>query len=460
MARSKTTHVVFIASAAALGGFLFGFDTAIINGTVSALKQYFDADAVQIGLAVSLALLGSALGAFFAGQLADRIGRVRVMLLASVAFTLSALGSGMPFGLADFVFWRILGGVAVGAASVIAPAYIAEVAPAHMRGRLGSLQQLAIVIGIFVALLINYVFSASAGSAENPWLLGQEAWRWMFWSEIPVAVIYGIAALMIPESPRFLVAKGRAEEAARVLDSVGAGDPKTIVAEIQATVRTDKRPSLALLKGKSFGLLPIVWVGIGLSALQQFVGINVIFYYSSMLWQAVGFSESDALMITVVTGITNVVTTFVGIAFVDKFGRKPLLLVGSIVMALMLGTMAYIFGMAPIGADGNPILTETTGLIAGIAANVYVFGFGFSWGPMVWVLLGEMFNNQIRGAALSIAASVQWVANFLVSTSFPPLLESIGLGASYGVYTFFALLSFFFVSRYVRETKGMTLEQM
>jgi len=460
MARSKTSSVVFIASAAALGGFLFGFDTAIINGTVSALRQYFSADAVQIGLAVSLALIGSAIGAFFAGQLADRIGRVKVMMLASAAFTVSAIGSGMPFGLYDFIIWRVLGGMAVGAASVIAPAYIAEIAPAHMRGRLGSLQQLAIVVGIFVALLINYLVAADAGSADAPWLLGQEAWRWMFWSEIPVAVLYGVAALMIPESPRFLVAKGRTDEAARVLDRVGAGDANQIVSEIKQTVSTDSRPSLRLLRGKSFGLLPIVWVGIALSALQQLVGINVIFYYSSVLWQAVGFSESDALAITVLTGITNVVTTFVGIAFVDKFGRKPLLLVGSLVMAATLGIMAYIFGSAPVGPDGGPVLTETTGLIAGIAANVYVFGFGFSWGPMVWVLLGEMFNNQIRGAALSIAASIQWVANFVVSTSFPPMLESIGLGASYGIYTFFAVLSFFFVMRYVRETKGMTLEQM
>lgn len=460
MARSKTSSVVFISSAAALGGFLFGFDTAVINGTVSALRQYFSADAVQIGLAVSLALIGSAIGAFFAGQLADRIGRVKVMVLASVAFTLSAIGSGMPFGLYDFVFWRALGGVAVGAASVIAPAYIAEIAPAHMRGRLGSLQQLAIVVGIFMALLVNYIVASDAGSADATWWLGQEAWRWMFWSEIPVAVLYGVAALMIPESPRYLVAKGRADEAAKVLDRVGAGDTQKIVSEIKATVSTEKRPSLSILRGKSFGLLPIVWVGIALSALQQLVGINVIFYYSSVLWQAVGFSESDALAITVLTGVTNVVTTFVGIAFVDKFGRKPLLLVGSLVMAATLGIMAYIFGSAPVGPDGTPMLTETTGLVAGIAANVYVFGFGFSWGPMVWVLLGEMFNNQIRGAALSIAASIQWVANFVVSTSFPPMLESIGLGASYGIYTFFAVLSFFFVMRYVRETKGMTLEQM
>lgn len=454
---SRNSYVVFISSAAALGGFLFGFDTAIINGTVTALRQYFTADAVQIGLAVSLALLGSALGAFFAGQLADRIGRVRVMLLASVAFTLSAIGSGLPFGLYDFIFWRVLGGVAVGAASVIAPAYIAEVSPAHKRGRLGTLQQLAIVIGIFVALLANYLIADSAGSAEAKFWLDQEAWRWMFWSEIPAAVLYGAVALMIPESPRYLVARGREADAARILARVGATET---VDEIRATVHRSSKPRLSDLKGKSMGLLPIVWVGIGLSVLQQFVGINVIFYYSSVLWQAVGFTESDALWITVLTGATNIVTTLVAIAYVDKFGRKPLLLVGSIGMVIMLGAMAVIFSLAPVGADGNPVLGTTEGVLACVAANLYVFCFGFSWGPVTWVLLGEMFNNRIRGAALSLAASAQWVANFLVSTTFPPLLDSIGLGMSYGLYTFWAIISIFFVMRMVRETKGKSLEQM
>jgi len=454
---SKTSYAVSISSAAALGGFLFGYDTAIINGTVTALRRYFEADSVQIGLAVSLALLGSALGAFFAGQLADRIGRVRVMMLASMAFTLSAIGSGMPFGLADFIMWRLLGGMAVGAASVITPAYIAEVAPAHMRGRLGSLQQLAIVVGIFMALMGNYLIAGSAGSAENVWLFGQEAWRWMFWSEVPVAILYGVAAFMIPESPRYLVARGRDAEAAAVLDRVGAG---TTVEAIAETVSKGHKPKLSMLVGGRFGLLPIVWIGIGLSALQQLVGINVIFYYSSVLWQAVGFTEADALWITMLTGATNVVTTLVAIAYVDKFGRKPLLLIGSIGMVVTLGTMAMIFGTSPVGVDGNPALTPTTGLIAAISANLYVFCFGFSWGPMVWVLLGEMFNNRIRGSALSAAAAVQWIANFLVSTTFPPLLDSIGLGASYGLYTFFAILSIFFVVKFVRETKGKTLEEM
>ncbi|MCA9668487.1 MAG: sugar porter family MFS transporter [Myxococcales bacterium] len=455
--RPGASYAVFVSSAAALGGFLFGFDTAIINGTVTALRAYFQADAVQIGLAVSLALLGSAVGAFFAGQLADRVGRVRVMLLASVAFSMSALGSGLPVALADFIAWRVLGGMAVGAASVIAPAYIAEIAPAELRGRLGTLQQLAIVIGIFVALLSNYLIARSAGSASSGWLLSMEGWRWMFWSELPAAVLYGLMALALPESPRFLVARGREAEATRVMARVGASET---VASIRETVRSEQRPRLGDLRGGRAYILGIVWIGIGLSVLQQFVGINVIFYYSSVLWASVGFSEGSALWITVLTGATNVVTTLIAIATVDRFGRKPLLLIGSIGMLLTLGTMAVIFGQAPVGPNGNPVLGSGSGLAATIAANVYVFCFGFSWGPVTWVLLGEMFNNRIRGAALSVAASAQWVANFLVSTTFPKLLDSIGLGASYGIYTFWALVSFFFVWRYIPETKGKTLEQM
>jgi sugar porter (SP) family MFS transporter len=454
---AHTSYVVFIASAAALGGFLFGFDTAVINGTVAALRAHFVADAVQIGLAVSLALLGSATGAFFAGQLADRLGRVRVMQIASVAFMLSAIGSGLPVGLYDFIVWRFLGGMAVGAASVIAPAYIAEVSPAHIRGRLGSLQQLAIVIGIFIALLADYLIAHAAGSAGNAWWLGQEAWRWMFWSEIPAAALYGIVATMIPESPRYLVTRRREEEAAVILERVGS---EASVDGIRETVLRERKPKLSDLVGGRTGLLPIVWVGMGLSALQQFVGINVIFYYSSVLWRAVGFSEENALWITVITGATNIVTTLVAIATIDRFGRKRLLLVGSIGMLLMLGTMAVVFGTAPVDASGNPDLAGPVGVVASVAANLYVFCFGFSWGPVTWVLLGEMFNNKIRAAALAVGAAVQWVANFMVSTTFPPLLDFVGLGAAYGLYAFWALVSFAFVLRFVRETKGMTLEQM
>ncbi|MFN6515325.1 MAG: sugar porter family MFS transporter [Nostoc sp. CreGUA01] len=458
--KTNTFYVILIAGAAALGGFLFGFDTAVINGAVTAISKAFNANSVETGLSVSLALLGSALGAFYAGKIADRYGRVKSMVVASVLFTISAIGSGLPFGIWDFTFWRVLGGLAVGAASVIAPAYIAECSPTHLRGRLGSLQQLAIVVGIFIALLCNYFIAVSAGSAESPFLFGIAAWRWMFWTEIPPAVLYGMAALMIPESPRYLVAQGREPEAANVLTKILGGNVLGKIDEIRQTVLRERQPKFSDLFGRSTGLLPIVWIGIGLSVFQQLVGINVIFYYSSVLWRAVGFSEQDSLTITVITGAVNIITTLIAIAFVDKFGRKPLLILGSLGMIVTLGTMATVFRTAQLDAAGNPTLTGSAGIIALLAANLYVFCFGFSWGPVTWVLLGEMFNNKIRAAALSVAAAIQWIANFVVSTTFPPILQYFGLGAAYGLYTTAAAISFFFVLFFIKETKGIELEDM
>ncbi|MBD2337582.1 sugar porter family MFS transporter [Calothrix sp. FACHB-156] len=456
------SYVILIASAAALGGFLFGYDTAVINGAVTALSKAYNANSVMTGFAVSCALLGSALGAFVAGPIADRYGRLKTMLVASVFFTLSAIGSGIAFGIWDFIFWRALGGIAVGMASVIAPAYIAEVAPAHLRGRLGSLQQLAIVVGIFAALVCDYFIALGAGgSAEGLFWFGVPAWRWMFWTEAPPAIIYGFAALVIPESPRYLAAQGRYTEATHVLAKVIGGNVEAKIEEIRQTVLRERRPQFSDLLSRSGGLLPIVWIGIGLSILQQFVGINVIFYYSSVLWQAVGFSERNSLLITVITGIVNIVTTLIAIAYVDKFGRKPLLMLGSIGMTVTLGTLTVVFANAAIDpATGNPTLPGTSGIMALLAANLYVVFFGFSWGPIVWVLLGEIFNNKIRAAALSVAAAVQWMANFFISTSFPPLLKYFGLGSAYGLYTIASAISIFFVAFFIRETKGKELEEM
>ena len=457
---ANVKFVVLISGVAALGGFLFGFDTAVINGAVAALQKHFQTDSLVTGLSVSLALLGSALGAFGAGPIADRHGRIKTMILASVLFTLSSIGSGLPFTIWDFIFWRVLGGIGVGAASVIAPAYIAEVSPAHLRGRLGSLQQLAIVSGIFIALLSNWFIALLAGgSADNTWLFGAAAWRWMFWTELIPALLYGVCAFLIPESPRYLVAQGQEEKAAAILRKVEGGDVAGRIEEIQATVSLDHKPRFSDLLNRRGGLLPIVWIGMGLSALQQFVGINVIFYYSSVLCRSVGFTEENSLLITVISGFINILTTLVAIAFVDKFGRKPLLLMGSIGMTITLGILSVVFGGATV-VNGQPTLTGSAGVIALVTANLYVFSFGFSWGPIVWVLLGEMFNNKIRAAALSVAAGVQWIANFIISTTFPPLLDTVGLGPAYGLYATSAAISIFFIWFFVKETKGKTLEQM
>jgi SP family sugar:H+ symporter-like MFS transporter len=345
-------------------------------------------------------------------------------------------------------------------ASVIAPAYIAEIAPARIRGRLGSAQQLAIVLGIFVSLLADYAFATAAGGSENTLWLGLAAWRWMFLAMAVPAVIYGALSLTIPESPRYLVSRQRLSEAKRVLGRVlGDVDLDAKLAEIRQTLSSERQPRLADVRGPALGLMPIVWVGIGLSIFQQFVGINVIFYYSSVLWRAVGFSESSSLQITVISGAVNILTTLVAIALIDKVGRKPLLLIGSSGMTVTLGVMAAIFGTATVGAHGQPMLHGAEGTIALIAANAFVFFFGMSWGPVVWVMLGERFPNRLRASALAIAASAQWIANWVISTSFPSL-KNAGLGIAYGIYAGFALLSFIFVRLAITETNGQELEHM
>ncbi len=457
-------RIVLVAATAALGGFLFGFDTAVINGAVNAIREWSHVGDALLGFSVASALLGSAVGAWFAGPLANRYGRIPVMQAAAVLFFISGIGAGLPWDIWSLTFFRLVGGLAVGAASVIAPAYIAEVSPAQMRGRLGSLQQMAIVIGIFMALLTDYALAAAAGGASGKLWFGLEAWRWMFISEALPALIYGVFAGLIPESPRYLVAKQRLKEAAHVLHHFVSRKPppEVKIAEIQQSMQTENVQSIRDLQGPWLGLLPIVWVGILLSVFQQFVGINVIFYYSSVLWQAVGFTETNSLAITVITSVTNILTTVVAIVLVDRVGRKPLLLVGSLGMAAALGTMAYVFGMAPTQAAGVavvPVLSDTQGVVAIVAANLYVVFFGMSWGPVVWVLLGEMFNNRIRAYALAVAAAAQWVANFAVSQTFPAL-ASAGLGLAYGIYATMALLSFVFVARWVKETRGRELEDM
>ncbi len=455
----RSGAVVFVAGAAALGGFLFGYDTAVINGAVDAIETEFNLSSTVLGFVVSSALLGCAAGAWYAGPLADRWGRLRVMVVAASLFAISAVGSALAVGPVSLTFWRLVGGFAIGAASVIAPAYIAEIAPADIRGRLGSLQQLAIVCGIFASLLVDYVIADVSGGAsgEAPW--GGTAWRWMFASALLPALVYGVLALQIPESPRYLVKIKDLDGARRVLKRFVGGDVEVRLSEIvKSLAGGDQVVNLKSLRGPVLGLLPIVWVGILLSAFQQFVGINVIFYYSTTLWQAVGFTESDAMLTSVITSIVNIVTTLVAIALIDRIGRKPLLLIGAAGMVLSLGTMAWAFSTAT-GSGKDLVLGPLAGNAALVAANVYVFAFGMSWGPVVWVLLGEMFNNKIRATALAVAAAAQWVANWLITVTFPPL-SNVSLVLAYGLYTVFALLALVFVFRAVTETRGRELEDM
>ena len=456
-------RVIWLAVAGAVGGFLFGFDSSVVNGAVDAIKEEFALSEAVTGFAVAVALLGCAAGAYLAGKVADRYGRIPAMKLGALLFLVSAIGTGFAFGVWDLIFWRLVGGLGIGLASVIAPAYISEISPRHVRGRLASLQQLAITTGIFAALLSDAVFATTAGGADQNLWFGIEAWRWMFLAAAIPAVVYGWIAYTLPESPRFLVFKGKDDEALKVFQSIAPDtDTERHLREIKKAIEEDKLAGQkGSLRGKALGLQPVVWIGIILSVLQQFVGINVIFYYSTTLWKAVGFQEKDSLTISVATAVTNILVTLVAIALVDRIGRRPILLAGSIGMALSLGTMALAFGSATASATGSGdaiTLPGAWGPAALVAANVFVVSFGVSWGPLVWVLLGEIFPSRIRARALGLAAAAQWIANFAITLSFP-VMAAASLPLTYAMYALFAAASFFFVMFKVPETNGMSLEQ-
>jgi len=468
MADSEQPHaaslgrVILLACIAALGGFLFGYDSGVINGTVAALREAFDASDVGSGFNVASMLLGSAAGAFLAGRIADRMGRRAALFLSAILFGVSAYGSGIADGSAEFVFYRIVGGFAVGMASIISPAYISEIAPASCRGALATLQQMAIVLGLFFAFLANYGIAGAAGGPSQPLFFGLDAWQWMFWAElIPVALFFG-GLFFVPESPRYLVAAGASEKARAVLARLShAGDAEAKVAEIRATLRSGERPGWRDLVQEATGKIhPLVWTGLALAALQQLVGINVVFYYGEVLWRSAGFSQDNALLINVVSGALNIASTIGAILLVDRWGRKPLLLFGAIGMAVFLGVLAVVFGTAATRESGDLALGQTAGVIALLAAHAYILCFGISWGPIMWVLLGEMFPNRIRGAALSLAGVSQWLANFTVTMTFPILLGAIGLGGAYAIYAAFAAIAALFAYGVIRETKGRTLESM
>jgi SP family sugar:H+ symporter-like MFS transporter len=459
----NTRFIILISCVATIGGFLFGFDSGVINGTVDGLQAAFDSDSVGTGFNVASMLLGCAVGAFFAGRLADMYGRRNVLVVAAIFFIVSAWGSGIATGSLEFVIYRVLGGFAVGAASVMSPAYISEVSSARYRGRLATVQQIAIIGGLFAAFLSNYLLAKVAGGSVSPYWLGYEAWRWMFWVEILPAGLFLVALLFIPESPRYLVVKGRHEEALGVLQKLyGSDEGRRKLAEIQGSLASDHhRPRLSDLISKATGKVrPIVWVGIGLATFQQLVGINVVFYYGAVLWQAVGFSENDALLINVLSGALSIGACIVTVLLIDRIGRKPLLWTGSVGMAVTLAAVVVAFASGSLDAAGKLQLSGSMGVLALVAANLYVVFFNISWGPVMWVMLGEMFPNQIRGSGLAVAGLFQWSANFLVTMTFPMLLAGIGLAATYGLYTLAAIISVFFVLRFVHETKGRELEQM
>ncbi|HCM47130.1 MAG TPA: MFS transporter [Colwellia sp.] len=454
--------IIIISLVATIGGFLFGFDSGVINGTIDGLQTAFNSDSVGTGFNVASMLLGCAVGAFFAGKLADQYGRKNILMVSAVFFIMSAYGSGIASSSFEFIIYRIFGGLAVGAASVMAPAYISEVAPARYRGALATAQQVAIILGLFTAFVSNYCLAVSAGGSVEILWANFEAWRWMFWIELIPAIIFIVALFFIPESPRYLILSNNYDEAKRVLKMLfGERIAEEKFKEIYDSVSHTRKPSMKdLLDKETSRIRPIIWVGIALATFQQLVGINVVFYYGAVLWQAVGYSESDALLINIISSAISIGACFVTIYFIDKIGRKPFLLWGSIGMSITLVLMAGAFSSGSLDAEGALQLSDNMGMLALLSANAYVFFFNISWGPVMWVMLGEMFPNQIRGSGLAVSGLSQWTANFAITMTFPILLSVIGLAGAYGIYAFFALLSIIFVIKFISETKGKELEEM
>lgn len=459
--RANFGFIATIVAVATIGGFMFGYDSGVINGTQEGLEGAFGVSELGKGVLVGALLIGCAVGAFLAGRISDLIGRRNMMMLAAVMFLISALGAGAADTAWLFVLARFIGGLGVGAASVTTPVYISEVTPAAVRGRLSTVQQIMIITGLTGAFVANYLLARTAGGSTAEFWLGFPAWRWMLWLQMVPATIYLAALTLIPESPRYLVMKGRDAQAAHVLSRLfGAETADAKVAEIRQTLATDHQPRLSDLKDPATGRIrPILWAGIGIAVFQQLVGINIVFYYGSVLWQSVGFSENDALLINILSGTVSILACLTTVLMIDRIGRKPLLLLGSLGMAATLSVMVIAFANA-VMVDGHLSLPGRFGLIALLSANLYVIFFNMSWGPVMWVMLGEMFPNQIRGSALAVSGLAQWMANFAIVLSFPWAAKHVGLPVTYGFYAASALLSFFFVRAVVVETKGRELEAM
>ncbi|KJF45545.1 D-xylose transporter XylE [Draconibacterium sediminis] len=446
-------YIVVITVVATLGGLLFGYDTAVISGADKSIQAFLieglGLNSLAHGATISSALIGCIIGGSISGILASKLGRKRTLLLAALLFFVSALGSGNPeflfftkgeptMGLLYmFNFYRVIGGIGVGLASAVSPMYIGEIAPADIRGRLVALNQFAIIFGMLVVYFVNWGI-ASGQSLE--WI-NTIGWRRMFISEAIPAGLFGVLLFFVPETPRYLALKNQDDKALSILTKInGAEHAKLIFNDIKQSVQSHS--------GKlfSYGKLVII-IGILLSVFQQFVGINVALYYAPRIFESMGAAKDASLMQTVVMGLVNVVFTVVAILTVDKWGRKPLLMVGSIGMAV---------GMFAIGALS---FMEVIGIGTLIFIIVYTASFMMSWGPICWVLISELFPNKIRGKAVAVAVAAQWAANYFISSTYPAMMEFSG-GLTYSFYGLMSVLSFIFVWKLVPETKGKTLEEM
>lgn len=423
---------------AAIGGFLFGFDTAVINGALPFFTEFFSLNKTGQGWAVSSALIGCILGALFAGRPGDIYGRRYMLRILAVLFFLTALGTGLSQHFSVFVLFRFIGGLAIGGASVLSPMYISEIAPAHQRGRLAATFQLAIVIGILVAFFSDYLLLNT----------GENNWRWMFLVGAIPALIFFILLFFVRRSPRWLVKSGRPDEARATIQAVNpAGDVERILAEIRDSINTEVMSRRIYLFKKPY--LKLVLIGIAIGMFNQFTGINIIMYYATDIFRQAGFTTGSAIGQTVVIGLTNLIFTLVAMTIIDKVGRKILLLTGSVGMALFLGIFGYVVGTGQTG--GFFLLVLLIGFIGFFAA---------SQGAVIWVLLSEMFPNNIRGRGSSIGSFSHWFFNALLSFLFPVVSGAIGVGYVFGFYAMATLGSFFFFRHFLVETKGKSLEQL
>ncbi len=445
---SKAGASVKFALIAALGGFLFGYDTAVINGAIGPLSDFFGLTPGEKGWAASSALVGCVIGSASAGFFAGRFGRKKNLMITAVLFFISALGCAVPQNLEQLVLFRILGGIAVGAASMTAPMYIAELSPPAVRGRLVSYYQLAVVIGILIVFFVNY-FIAESGSRQ--WV-DEAGWRWMFASESIPAAMFFTLLFFAPESPRWLVMKNRITEAFRILESIRNNKAERELKEIRDSLAFEKGSAKTGIFQK--GIFRIVLIGILLSFFQQVTGINVIMYYGTEIFKGMGSGINAALFQTILVGAVNLIFTIAAIKTIDKFGRKPITIIGCSGMA------------AGILSLGFHIYFKSFGLTALISVLVFIGSFAMSLGPVVWVLISEIFPNRIRNAAMPIAVAAQWISNFLVTQTFPmlsesPALKSFSNGAfPFWIYGLMCFAAVFFTIKFVPETKGKTLEEM
>jgi len=446
-------YIMGITLVATLGGLLFGYDTAVISGAEKSVQAYLITSlglgSLAHGATISSALIGCIIGGMISGLLASKLGRKRTLMLAAVLFFLSALGSGFPEALFFkrgeptlgllymFNFYRIIGGIGVGLASAVVPMYIGEVAPADIRGRLVSINQFAIIFGMLVVYFVNW------GIAQGRTIefINETGWRWMFISEAIPAAIFGILLFFVPETPRYLALNNKDSKALEILTKInGIQQAKLIMNDIKKSVEAASEKLLA------YGKVVII-IGILLSVFQQFVGINVALYYAPRIFESMGAAKDASMLQTVVMGLINVIFTVLAILTVDKYGRKPLLMIGSIGMAI---------GMFAIGALA---FMKIIGISTLVFIVIYTASFMMSWGPICWVLISEIFPNKIRGRAIAIAVAAQWAANYFISSTYPAMMEFSG-GVTYCFYGVMSLLSFVFVWKMVPETKGKTLEEM